>query len=111
MPRTYEQGCVTVVVLDERLTTDAAGEVTAAFSDAVGSHLPQIVVDLSAVRIADSAGLDCLCELNDKCLSRGGEARLAAPRPLIRDILQVTGVDKQLAVVDDVITGAGEFAR
>lgn len=111
MPRTYEQGCVTVVVLDERLNGDAAGEVTAALSDAVGTALPQVVVDLSGVRVADSAGLECLCELGDKCRNRGGDARLAAPRPLLRDVLSVTGVDAQLSVVDDVITGAGEFAR
>ncbi|MCA9240620.1 MAG: STAS domain-containing protein [Planctomycetales bacterium] len=110
MPSSYQQGCIDVVVLDDRLTGDVSDELIGLLNNVLRGGLPQVVIDLSNVRLADSEGLECLCEFQEKCAARGGDLRLAAPRPLISDVLRVTGVDEKVLVSDDVIAAAGEFA-
>lgn len=111
MPKSYQQGCVDVVSLDERLTCEEVEEVRAALNQALLGGLPQVVVDLRGVRIVDSIGLECLCEFHESCRKRGGEMRLASPRPLVCDVLRVTGLDRQIGIASDVISAAGEFAQ
>lgn len=111
MPRKYQQGCIDVIALDERLTSENVEEVRAALVQTLGAGLPQVVVDLRAVRFIDSAGLECLCDFHSACRQRGGDLRLATPGRLVGDVLQVTGLDQQFGISSDVIAAAGEFAE
>ncbi|QDU90383.1 STAS domain protein [Pirellulimonas nuda] len=111
MPKHYQQGCIDVIALDERLTGDNVHEVHAALTGILQAGLPQAVIDLRGVRFIDSAGLECLCDFHTACRKHGGEMRLAAPGRVVRDVLRITGLDAQLGVSDDVIAAAGEFAQ
>ncbi|MAT72342.1 MAG: anti-anti-sigma factor [Planctomycetaceae bacterium] len=111
MPSKYQQGCVDVVVLDERLTSDNVEEAQAALFETLRAGLPQVVVDLRAVRFVDSAGLECLCDFHAACRQRGGDLRLASPGRLVTDVLHVTGLADQIGTSHDVIAAAGEFAQ
>ena len=111
MPRKYQQGCVDVIALDDRLTGDEAQQLHALVAETVHTGLPQIVIDLRSVRLIDSAGLESLCDANDACRRRGGEMRVASANRVVRDVLRITGVDEQFGVCDDVIVAAGEFAQ
>ena len=53
----------------------------------------RIVVDMSGVEFCDSTGMNVLLSCLRQARERGGELELAAPRPAVKKILQVTGLD------------------
>lgn len=111
MARCFQQGCVDVIQLDERLTLDEADEVSALLNAAQRERLPQVVVDLRRLRLLDSAGLELLSEARSNCMRRGGALRLAGASALVRDVLRVTGLEHQFAIDVDVVSAAGAFAK
>ena len=56
----------------------------------------QIVVDMSGVEFCDSTGMNVLLAAQRRAREEGGDLELAAPRPAIRKILQVTGLETRL---------------
>jgi anti-anti-sigma factor len=66
---------------------------------------------LGGVQLIDSAGLELLLDVRDRCLRSGGALQLAAPNPLCRDILQATGLASQFAIFDTVTAAVGSFAQ
>lgn len=110
MPKRYQQGCVEVIQLDERLTLGELDVVRPLMGPALQERLPQIVADLRRVRIIDSAGLELLSEIQASCLRRGGMLRLAGANALLRDVLRVTGLDQDFTLHADVVAAAGAFA-
>lgn len=110
MIQRYQQGCIEVVQLDERLTVAEIDDVDTVLTAAIGERLPQVVVDLRRVRLIDSAGLEMLCDAQEKCQSRGGSIRIAAVNVVLRDVLRITELDQAISVHPDVITAAGAFA-
>ena len=67
----------------------------------------QIVVDMSAVEFCDSTGMNVLLAAHRRAREQGGDLELAAPRPAVRKILQVTGLESVFTVLDDPATVAG----
>jgi anti-sigma B factor antagonist len=67
----------------------------------------QLVVDMSGVEFCDSTGMNVLLAAQRRARERGGDLELAAPRPTVRKILQVTGLESVFTVVDDQATVAG----
>jgi anti-sigma B factor antagonist len=61
----------------------------------------RLVVDLREVAFVDSTALGVLLEMRAR-LSRGDDFVLAAPGAETRRTLQVSGLDRQLAVADSV---------
>jgi anti-anti-sigma factor len=72
---------------------------------------PKLVFDLSGVPLINSAGLELLLDVRDRCAERGGALVLAGPSPLCREILAATGILGSVAVFDDAVSAAGSFAR
>jgi anti-sigma B factor antagonist len=62
---------------------------------------------MSGVEFCDSTGMNVLLSSLRRARERGGQLELAAPRPPVRKILQVTGLDSVFTVLDDssVISG------
>ena len=58
----------------------------------------RIVVDMSGVAFCDSTGMNVLLSCLRQVRERGGELELAAPRPAVKKILQVTGLDAVFTV-------------
>ena len=83
------------------------GELTALLD---GGRPVRVVVDLSGVEFCDSTGMNVLLAAMKRAGDHGGGLDLAGPRPAVRKILQVTGLDSVFKVVDDVATTAGESA-
>ncbi len=67
----------------------------------------RIVVDLSKVEFCDSTGMNVLLAAQRRARERGGDVQLAGPRPAIRKVLQVTGLETVFTVLDDTATMAG----
>ncbi len=68
----------------------------------------QIVVDMSGVEFCDSTGMNVLLAAHRRAREQGGDLELAAPRPAIRKILQVTGLESVFTVLDNPATVAGQ---
>ena len=68
----------------------------------------QIVVDMSAVEFCDSTGMNVLLAAHRVATERGGDLTLAAPRPPVRKILEVTGLQSVFTIEDDLPAVAGQ---
>jgi anti-sigma B factor antagonist len=58
----------------------------------------RVVIDMSGVEFCDSTGMNALLAVLRQVRERGGELELAAPRPAIKKILQVTGLDSVFTI-------------
>jgi anti-sigma B factor antagonist len=61
----------------------------------------RLIVDLSGVDFCDSTGVNVLLAAHRQAREKGGDLELAAPRPAVRKILQVTGLETVFTVTDD----------
>jgi len=62
---------------------------------------PRVVIDMSGVEFCDSTGMNVLLSCLRRARERGGELEIAAPRPAVRKILQVTGLDSVFTLVEN----------
>lgn len=62
----------------------------------------RIVIDMSGVEFCDSTGMNVLLSALKRLRERGGTLEVAAPRPAVRKILQVTGLDSVFTVYEAV---------
>ena len=69
---------------------------------------PHLVVDMSAVEFCDSTGMNVLLAAHRLAAERGGDLTLAAPRPAVRKILEVTGLQSVFTVHDDLAAVTGQ---
>ncbi|HUD38157.1 MAG TPA: STAS domain-containing protein [Streptosporangiaceae bacterium] len=67
----------------------------------------RLVVDLSGVDFCDSTGVNVLLAAHRQAREKGGNLELAAPRPAVRKILQVTGLETVFTVIDDPAAAVG----
>lgn len=58
----------------------------------------RVVIDMSGVEFCDSTGMNALLAGLRQARERGGELELAAPRPAVMKILQVTGLDSVFTI-------------
>lgn len=81
------------------------------FDNCFGHGQPHIVLHMQGIPLLDSAGLELLLDIRDRCLHSGGAMQLASPNALCRDILRATGLLDHFAVFDDVSSAVGSFAQ
>jgi anti-sigma B factor antagonist len=102
------QGDVTVLALAGEIDLYTAprlqAELTAALAAAKSA---QIVVDMSAVEFCDSTGMNVLLAAHRLATEKGGDLTLAAPRPPVRKILEVTGLQSVFTIHDDLAAVTG----
>jgi anti-sigma B factor antagonist len=67
-----------------------------------GGDPVRLVVDLSGVDFCDSTGVNVLLAAHRQAREKGGDLELAAPRPAVRKILQVTGLETVFTVTDNL---------
>ena len=106
-----KQGAVDVIAGDEPLNVESADRVSRLLEDCIGAGQPRVVLDLGNVPLIDSAGLELLLDARQRCAARGGLLELAAPNPLCRDVLHVTGLSAEFEIFDNVLSAVGSFAR
>lgn len=103
-----DQAIVTVLgEIDLYTAPRLQGELTAVLD---GGRPVRILVDMSGVEFCDSTGMNVLLAAMKRAGEYGGGLDLAGPRPAVRKILQVTGLDSVFTVVDDTTGAAGEGA-
>ncbi|MFI0357766.1 STAS domain-containing protein [Actinomadura sp. 9N407] len=99
---TASQGGHAIVTATGELDLYTAPRLQTALAGLLREQLDRIVVDLSGVEFCDSTGMNVLLSAMKRLKERGGTLELAAPRPAVKRILQVTGLDTVFIVVDAV---------
>ena len=79
--------------LDQALNTDQA---------------VRLVVDMSGVDFCDSTGMNVLLAAQRLAREHGGNIELSGPRPGVRKILQVTGLESVFTVVESGAAVSGQ---
>ena len=103
------QGERTIVAVAGEIDLYTAPRLHSELAAAVsGDGLPRVVVDMTGVEFCDSTGMNVLLAALRRARERGGELVLAAPRPAVRKILQVTGLESVFTVLDDPAAVPGQ---
>jgi anti-sigma B factor antagonist len=89
-----------VVTATGELDLYTAPRLQAALAGLLREQVTRIVVDLSGVEFCDSTGMNVLLSAMKRLKEQGGALELAAPRPAVRRILQVTGLDTVFTVTE-----------
>lgn len=103
------QGEHTVVALAGEIDLYTAPRLQSELTGALSAAGPaRIVVDMSAVDFCDSTGMNVLLAAHRLATERGGDLVLAAPRPAVRKILEVTGLQSVFTIHDDAAAVTGQ---
>jgi anti-sigma B factor antagonist len=105
---TRPAGADVVVAVQGEIDLYTAPKLHAELERALASGGPRrLFVDLSGVDFCDSTGANVLLAAHRDAGECGGELVLAAPRPVVRKILHVTGLDNVFTVADvpECVTG------
>lgn len=99
-------GNVIVVHTPEELGSDQA--------DAFEAYVPtldrrQIVLDLDGTELIDSRGLTALLAVQDKIRDAGGEVKITTSNATNRKVLEITRLDQQLEVYENVLDAVRSF--
>lgn len=101
--RTRDEDGVAVAWVEGEIDMANADELTSSLTAAVSNSSLGLIVDLSATRYLDSAGMRALLQLRQRLRTRRQELRLVVPSAgLIRHVLEVARLDAVIAIDDSV---------
>jgi len=92
----------TVMVLAGDLVAETADDFRKAAVSRFGESVCDFVLDMSAIELIDSKGLEALIWLQDECEERLGQLRLVSPRDHIRTILRLTRLASRFDTQENV---------
>ena len=103
------QGDHTIVTLAGEIDLYTAPRLQSELSATMRAADPAlVVVDMSGVEFCDSTGMNVLLAAHRAATERGGSLTLAAPRPSVRKILEVTGLQSVFTIHDDLAAVTGQ---
>jgi anti-sigma B factor antagonist len=106
---TRSEGDRVVVALSGEIDLYTAPRLQSQLASALNVDRPvQLVVDMSGVDFCDSTGMNVLLAAQRMAREHGGNVALSGPRPAVRKILQVTGLESVFTVTDDGATVPGQ---
>lgn len=104
-----EREHVRVVSIEGSVDGMTAGELVASMREQVSAGNPRLVGNLSGVDYTSSAGLRALLETLKETRQHGGDLRLAAVRPDVLRVLELSGFTSILQVFPDVDAAVASF--
>src|SRR4029077_18559334 len=104
------QGDHAIVIATGEIDLYTAPRLQSELAEVIANAAPasRIVVDMSGVEFCDSTGMNILLSCLRQVRERGGELELAAPRPAVMKILQVTALDSVFTIVPSPVTLPGK---
>lgn len=93
-------------IVDDPTTDELRSEIAAAVSAA---EPPNVIVDLAAVDLVSSAGIAVFRDLHVAAAARQGQVVLTGPRPEIRTMMRIVGLDTIFSVHEDIAAAAAAF--
>jgi anti-anti-sigma factor len=100
---------VTIVSIDGSVDGMSAADLVAALREQIIGGSPRLVGDLASVDYTSSAGLRALLETVKGARQHGGDLRLAAVRPEVLRVLDLSGFTSILQVFADVDAAVASF--
>jgi anti-sigma B factor antagonist len=92
----------TIVTISGEIDLYTAPRLHSELAALLGDGLPaRVVIDMSGVDFCDSTGMNVLLSCLRRARERGGDLEIAAPKPAVRKILQVTGLDSVFTLVEE----------
>jgi anti-sigma B factor antagonist len=104
-----QRGNVSTVHIVGRVDGFTADTLQQVFSAEVAGGHRELVADFREVDYTSSAGLRVLLGTVKEARSRGGDLRLAGPRPEVRNVLELSGFTGILRVFDTVEDAVASF--
>ena len=95
------QGAVDVIGGGERISGDRVAELAHVLESRIEHGQLQIVLDLQGVAVIDSAGLELLLDVQEKCQRMGGALKLSNASALCLEVLKATGVGAKFEIFRD----------
>src|SRR5687768_11109891 len=95
------QGAVDVISGGERFSGEYVAELAKVMEARLERGQPLIVLDFQGVALIDSAGLELLLDVQEKCQRMGGALKLAGLNALCREVLKATGVGARFEIFRD----------
>jgi len=99
----------TIVSIDGSVDGMTAADLVAAFREQITGGTPRLVGDLASVDYTSSAGLRALLETVKEARQHGGDLRLAAVRPEVLRVLELSGFTSIMQVFPDVNAAVSSF--
>lgn len=84
------RGKVAVVKLSGSANMDVSGGLQDRLIELVDERIEQLVIDLSELEFISSVGLGAIIAAHLRCRHHKSVVKLVAPRPSIREVLEVT---------------------
>ncbi len=103
-------GDIVQLKLVGRLDIGGTEAISNKFTFATTVRPAKIIVDLSGVTFLASIGIRLLLTSAKAQATRGGKMILAAPQPLVRQVMETAGIDQLLGLVEDVETARASFS-
>lgn len=104
-------GNVVHLTLEGRLDFAGTQAIEQSFAFATTVRAANIVVDLADVTFLASIGIRLLITSARGQANRGGKLVLAAPQPLVREVLEIAGIDQLIPIADDVEAAQALFVE
>jgi anti-sigma B factor antagonist len=103
--------CRTVIVKDlpESVTLDHIPALCRELVPLAHADWPCLVLDFSAVRELDRAGVELLLRTMEEVVKRNGDVKFAAVSPQIEVILELTRVDRLFEFFDNAADAVSSF--
>ncbi len=105
------QGAVDVIAPTPALTAENTGPFLETVQSQLSEGQPKVVLDMSAVQLMDSTGLESLLDARQYLQEKGGALKLASLSSLCEEILRITGIACQFDTYRDVKSAVGSFVR
>jgi anti-anti-sigma factor len=98
------------VILDGRLDVEGTQAIDMRFTALTATKKAAILVDMTNVSFLSSIGMRTLLSCAKAASNRGGKMVLVNPQPMVREVLDRSGVASLIPVVDDADAGRAALA-
>lgn len=88
--------------LSGRMDIVGVGEIETRFAGMCASPRKSIIVDMSQVGYMSSIGIRALLMNGKAVAKRGGKFALLSPQPVVKNVLEVSGIDQILTICDEL---------
>lgn len=104
-------GAINVIEIATPLNEEMVPALNGVAIESMDQGAGQVVIDMEKVPLVDSQALECLLDIQDACLRRGGALTLAAPTQICADVLRITQVDRMIEVFPTVVEATGSYTE
>jgi anti-anti-sigma factor len=104
-----DYGGVTVLNVSEDLSGDAVEVFGQQAAECLREHKHNIVIDCSAVGAMDSAALESLLDLQDKCEEELGSVKLCGLSATCGKVLEITRLARRFEAFEDLDSAVRSF--